>query len=753
MAVDNFGDIYVPTQEESIIDWGKNKIDAGIQFYQAHANRRTAIELCYDSYNGVTNKQISTKATTATYGSESKTKLVKYRLGRSKINLLEGEYLRLGVETTVSTTNKTAIDEKHEQLQQMTAMMDNKALLEQVREAGLNIFPGFEIPDRNNPMVWEKLNSKSKNEIIMQHILDEKKESCHILSKFDQCVLRMILGSEAFAKIEKDNNGVDNIRVIDPLNAIYVEVDGDIVLNHSPLIGEKREMYLNDILLEYSEELKENPKLKKEIKDLFEGNNSGGDSIGGTKKVNGVKAADVYTIEWIAIRKEYQKITRVEGSDVPIKRTMSNAQYIKNKKRIDRDVKKGKYEINEIEKEDVWEATNINGMGSNMYLRIRSCPNQIHHTRGTQKMAKTNYLGILLGTVNGIRISMQEQIMNLDAVYDILMFQINRELGKIKGKVFVYDSAFMPKNKTILTILNQAAENGVIEVNSAADGNYSAEDVRNSKDLVKEIELGAFKSLETMLVIKQNIEQSVDRITGINDARQGVTQATTKVSNNESNLEASRSTTYSIYYYANLFFEELLLRLVEKTKLNWLTDGGDNPGSIISTKEFGWLKVDKNIAIDSYSVYLSNGRENEAIKDRLRGLYQVQINAGELRASDVAKAEMQDTMVGYINVLESAWDAIKKSQAEQEQAQAENANQLQKAQDESLKENREDIQRNEKDNIQLKGEIDKELKMLEGKIAAQNLAIKGKVDDVIQDKKLDQEKEMANESQDAFEFK
>jgi len=49
---------------------------------------------------------------------------------------------------------------------------------------------------------------------------------------------------------------------------------------------------------------------------------------------------------------------------------------------------------------------------------------------------------------------MQEIIENFNNMFDIVMFQILKEINKAKGKILGYDRAALPKDKIIRVIFN-----------------------------------------------------------------------------------------------------------------------------------------------------------------------------------------------------------------------------------------------------------------------------------------------------------
>jgi len=403
---------------------------------------------------------------------------------------------------------------------------------------------------------------------------------------------------------------------------------------------------------------------------------------------------------------------------VPYKRIYTNSDYNKKKKYVDKEIEKGESTLETYYKETVYECTRI---GNDLYLPVIEVENQIQTTGGRDKVkARFDYSGLLFGTVDGLRVSMQEMIAELSVAYNVIRFMINRELSKIKGKSIWYNRAFLPKKKSMKDILYQMTEDSIVEYNTAEDGNQSEIDGRDLSTSMKEVDLGASSSLPMLIEAGINIENTLEQITGLTRNRQGLTRASETAHGVETSLQASRSVTYDMFYSMAEFTEDVLLKLAEKTKLNWTTIDEEGAQMILGSDEMSYLKVTKDISNDEYGVTLTDGRKESETKERLRSLYELQINAGELRAQDVARAEMQESFSEYIQVLDDAWETIQK-QREKEMLSKEKQTQMQlEMQDKIAKENREDIQAHEIQLEQVAGQIKKEIEMIKADIKNYN---------------------------------
>ena len=120
----------------------REALDYAEKQFQSKSKIRQRIDQLYDSYNGnIDPKKI--KATTMSAGRQSKTKYVKYRLGRSKLKQLHGEFLEISITPTVRTINPEAVNEQMEKYKKLLGMAILKPQIEKAREMGYNLYDGI----------------------------------------------------------------------------------------------------------------------------------------------------------------------------------------------------------------------------------------------------------------------------------------------------------------------------------------------------------------------------------------------------------------------------------------------------------------------------------------------------------------------------------------------------------------------------------------------------------------------------------
>lgn len=705
-------------QSQKTKEWCGEVLSYAEQVLKNSSSRVDKFTKLYNKYNGVVTPN-SIKYLTQTYGKQNRTKYVSYRVGRPKIDLINNEFLLRPLQATVYTTNASAKAEKLEQYEQTLGAMHSKEPIEKLRSVGVDPLEGAPIPQIGDETVWSKMSGKDKNESLVQTILDEQIPSLGLKEKLTKNFQDIEITSMCYGKIEVDYNGNESYRVIDPRKAIFEEIEGDTFLERSPLMGEGRKMPIHEILLSF--------KLTQAQRDYV-------DSLRGKttdyiqqysenySMHNGQFCADVITVEWVALAAEYYKISpktktqmEFDNSTDSYTKEIKAEDYEKNKESYDKDVAAGKYTIQTKYKKELWEATKI---GHELIVEWRKKPFTIRPVDNPGDLCGFSYVGALFNTVNGQRISLQEIIDNFSEIFDVIMFQILKELNKSKGKILGYNRAMLPKGKTIKEVMYDALNDSFVDYDTSGSTNMSGKDL-DLKAMFQEIDLGLSESFPSLIALKQDILQTLDRLTGINENRQGQIAASATATNANSAIQASRTITEGMFFIMGMFTEKMLVKLVSTTKLTWGLYKSEKAKIILGAEKFKFMQVTREIALSDYGIHLLDGGKELDIRQKLEKYAEGAINNKELRFKDMVAFELSQTLTEAKSTLDNAFDEMEKirqnDQKNQIDANASNIDkQIQsqkemKAQDLQVQvdisnADREDRQKNEKDNIILQGD-------------------------------------------------
>ena len=288
-------------------------------------------------------------------------------------------------------------------------------------------------------------------------------------------------------------------------------------------------------------------------------------------------------------------------------------------------------------------------------------------------------------------------ITEIEMGYDIAMFQLRRELNKVKGKALAFDRMAIPKGETLSTLMYKLTEDGFFDYSSGDDavfGNAAQEKIHDISKALTAIDIGLSESVQMLLQLTNHYERMIDRITGINENREGLGKATTTATGVQSAVEASRSITYPMFYFFNQYISEVLMKLCEKSKINPIYTDEDSNNLLFSEKDKVFLRASKELCRDEFNVSIGDARRFDEIKQQMRSLYEPQLNAKDIRVHDIVLAEMEDTFAGYTEKLQNGYEETKKIAQQMQQEQAKQQQELAKQQQEAISQDKQQDQAN-----------------------------------------------------------
>lgn len=663
------------------------------------------------SWNGVKAPN-SMDYLTKTYGKDNLAKYISYRVHAPKIKLRLGEFLASPLAATVETTNRDAKSEKMAQADLYLGAMAAKAELMHLKEkVGVDVMEGAPIPDSEEDPLWEKMSPKDKNEDIMQIILDEQIIDDDIKIKLSQDNLNGHITSFCFSKVERNEQGETKFISYDPREAIFEQVKGDIFLERSPILGAAPYKPLHEILKRYKFNTKQLALLKNIGATPMEYYKS---SNGGMRMNNGTLFVQEMHIEWKSVSPVYFKkmpktATQMQFSETDyIIKELDTKDYESKKEWHDQQVAKGKYEIIVKYKEVLWEMTRIGGLRE-LDVECRPSLFQMRSVDDPSRITASSYTGFLCQTVDGIRISLMNELENLSNQFDIVMYKINSDIIRSKGKALGFNLAALHKNSTAEKTLAELFNAGIIFYDTSASGNMHGRDV-SLNNMITEADLGLSSSFPALVNQASVILDMMNNVTGINENRSGQIQASETAANNSSAIQSSRTITAAFDYGFNLYIKKVLTKVVESAKITWAFFKIEKAEQILGAGKWKYLQVTQELGYRDYGVHIQDGGKYAQVRQFMQGLMEASLNAKEMRPEDALKFMLSETFAEQKAVLENSWAKIKELEGQAQQANIQNQQQMQQAQlatqIEIANADREDRQLNEKDNIILQGDTD-----------------------------------------------
>lgn len=699
---------------EKTPEWYRSALNYAQQSLTSYQPTIDRMSRLYATYNG-TRKSDGYKWVTHTYGKENRTPYVEYRLGKTKIDLLVGEMLKRPLSATVQTVNSSAQSEKMRQYNFMKGAMAAKQELEEVRDkVGIDVMNGVPIPSGEDDPIFLKMNFKDKSEDVMQIILNEQIKSLQ-LKKLNADMFRdVLITSMCWVKSELDEKGDVKVYRIDPREAIYELIEGDDYFERSTVKGARQMMSVEEILRRYNLTKAQTDQL-----DAIRGNfdywyNKYPNNF---RMENGQLFCSVVHIEWKGVNIDYWKTFKAKDSGV-VTQDVSNgitiqldaSGYEKDKSKYDKKEAKGDFKITKDYREEWYEATCI---GAIIDVNCRAKPFQTRDMDNPAYVLNCSYSGYSYNMVDRTRVSIQQTIENFDNLFDIVMYQINRELARAKGKVMWIDRAMLNGGQKIEQIVHRMVNDQILDINSAADGNVGGRNVNDPKNSIGEFDLGVSSSFPYLMTMQQNIINMVNQITGINEAREGNIAASSTASNANSAMQNSRTITEPIFYGMNVFMQKFLESLVNLSAISWAFYKTEKGEQILGSEKYSFLKVTQEEGYKNYGVHIEDGTEYMETKQIMKEMISYSLNAKEIRPVDAYKALSAQTMAEMNQFLEQSWtdmESARQQQAQQQQqSQQQMAESQQRNQYQISKESIEDTQANEKDNIILGGKVQMEV--------------------------------------------
>jgi len=694
-------------------NWVRLHLDYAQQLLRSSDYNRTLMDESFKSYNGVKRPE-SLLYLTKTYGRQNRSKFVDYRAHSTKIKLMVGEFLTRPLNATVETINRDAKSEKMDKMGFMYgAMIAKKELIELRDKVGVDVMQGAPIPDSEEDPIFEKMSPKDKEETIMQIILNEQIPSLDLKQKFSNDLLNCSITSIIFGKIERDGEGETDYISIDPRDAIYEEIKGDAYLEKSPIMGCRQWMSVHEVLRRYRLTTAQINKLQ----DAASNPQSYSQQYGTSMKYapSGGLVVEVIHIEWKSVRPMYfKKVKKTETqlafdpSEKYIFTQMDIEAYEKNADWHKQQVEKGKYEIEVRYTEDLWEATRIGGM-MELDTNMRRAQFQMRRVDDPTKIFSGSYTGYLCGTVDGKRISLMNEMENWSNIFDIVMYQILKDVNKHKGTILGFNTAALGAKKTVKEINYDIVNDGFVTYDTSASGNFHGRDV-SLNNILQTYDLGLSQSFGALVQFKNDILVMMDRMTGINNDREGQIQASATATNTNSAIQASRTITEPFFYGVYQYINKTLTKIVESTKVTWAFYKLEKGEQILGISKYKFLQVTQLIGFKDYGVHLEDSGRYAEIMRFMRDQLNASLNAKEIRPEDALAFMWSDIATEQKAILRDGWAKIKEIEGQNQQAQMTNQQQMQQAQLEQqmqlAREDREDRQLNEKDNIILQGEVD-----------------------------------------------
>lgn len=706
---------YFPLQDVLEVDktpkWFAQHLDFAEQLFVNGDFRTQKMNRLYEGYNGKIRPK-SLSYLTHTYGEANKNKYIDYRAGKTKIDILHGEFLKIPLKSTVRTINSDAVVRKLQQYDLNLGAAFLKDDITKLRENGADPLEGMPIEDPKDPNFKTKIKPKDRYEIIMQRIIDALTQELGMVEKVGLNFLDATIVARMFGQIVIDEkNGSIDFERIDPRDGIWFEFDSDPFLKKSFLFGRREKVSLNEVIMKYDLTDEQRQKLN-HIRDNWDDYYKNPDYKGKYSLENGEYTVTVIHIEWMGMKRTYTKKspktkTQMEFSnpdDGFLDLDITAEGYEKNKAKVDKDAKRNGQDVITVFTKEIYQARRI---GHDLDIDCGLKPFTMKDEDTGDPLF--SYTGCIVKPVDGESVSMQEIIENWSSLLNVVMYMITRDMTRMKGKLLAWNKGANQKGSNTEKMLYDMLNEGLIILSTEGNTNFGGRDSQIA-DMLKEYDLGLSASFPQLVQLKNDLILMLDLMTGVNNERTGDIQPTSTVTNAMQAIEASRTITEALFYYTHVYTETVMMKLAETAKIVWGIYKPEKLRTLLGDDDAAYIQDTEGLADQKYGVYLTNGRREEMLKQKIEKYAEAYANSKELTFPNLVEVLMSDSLAQIKNVSLSGWESVQKMREMELNKQLMAQNEASIRQSETAmamaRENREDLEAHDIHKIVKKGEVD-----------------------------------------------
>lgn len=319
---------------------------------------------------------------------------------------------------------------------------------------------------------------------------------------------------------------------------------------------------------------------------------------------------------------------------------------------------------------EIWEGTRI---GNTIYKRIRPCPVQMR-SQVNPALVKPSYVGYVLSN-NGIaQKSRIDRLRPYQEMYNIWANKLVKLWTEHIGKAAVIDVARIPSEMSSeewylwLKRFNLVFENSMEEgKKGAAKGQIVGNMQQNSKVL----DLGLAEEINQAIVTLSWIEERVNKISAVPEARQGATSGREGLGVTQQSIVSSSNQTEVDFAIHDLVKSKVYEVMIEYIKVLWKDEKGKRQFMLDDLSNY-ILDVDGELLNESeYGVKITNSSQLYSMYNAIQQLTHAAMQTGTATLSDVARMYMATSPSQMLHELEEAEEKRIEQQNEQARMQQE----------------------------------------------------------------------------------
>lgn len=664
-------------------DWGRQNVDFIINLASANSSRYNSYskkKINYDLYNNIIDEKDFTYVTNP-YGLNEKfpARLQNYSIITSRLKLLEGEEIKRPFNFRIVAVNEEAVSQIEEKRKDMLLQHLESELVSSLQGQQYNIQNPEQAPP--TPEQVQEYATYSMNDIrevtanrLAQYLIKEQ----NLEYKFNKGFKDNLITAEEFYYV-----GIENGKpIVDVINPLEFDCDRnpdlDFIQDGQWAVHTKY-CTPSQIIDAYNRDLSD-----KEISRIDQFNNGGMGALGmntgitnnpdivlpftsdtfRNSNTNDTTYITVSRVEWKSMRK-IGYLTYYDPETLEKLETIVDETY--------EVVKENGEEVEWIWINEVWEGTRI---GNDIYVCVKPKTVQ-YRSIDNPSICKLGYLGAISNGRNSPPTSLIDLVKPYQYLINILMYRMELEIAKAKGKKFVMDIAQIPRSQgmDIDKWLYYFDNVGIAWVNSFEEGKGKFEGQTSTFNQFSQIDMTLSQSINQYVQLMDKIETMASDLIGVTRQRMGAISSTETVGGVERSVQQSSHVTEPIFYIHNEVKKNVLTQLIECAKVAY--SEGKKINYILDDMGRNIINLDEEFINADYGIFVSNSAKEVKQLEDLKMLAQQAISSGMITLKEAATVLTSQSIAQVDNIIAQA--EIKADQIRQQEQQAQQQLEQQKA--------------------------------------------------------------------------
>lgn len=584
---------------------------------------------------------------------------------RNKVKQLMGEVARRGVIYDVVGINKDLSSKKLEKKLRALADRDVMPDIEQIQEIYgeqlTDLSPEAAMPEADIEAKYEGYRDLSER-IIKAALNFNLKKNRFEYTKIE--ISRDIWITGRGISSERVVNGFPVIERVDPRRFFFQRSSNGDFIDDSTAMGEWDVLPISDVAQEYDLTKEEIDKIKNNRKG-FQGNSIPNFSISGQ-----------YTntaFDWIQGGDKDMKVLvfKPVWKDVKyMRRKVSEDKYGNTHYKKVGDKARGK-DIKEVPI-SVWRKCTL--IGGCIIRDWGVVENRITNIDDISETLPP-YTVYVPDYVNGRAVSVLSEVKPLQIQKNMYLYLMQLAVARSGTKGFFYDVSMTPDNMETEDVISYLKTTGIAFYNSVRDG-YP----RDGYPL-KEFDLTISNSLYQLLNIIGYLDNEINKITGISEARMGQVQAASQsVGVTQASIAQSSLNTLAIFKGLEHFYERIFTKVANLIKMTF-NDHKEIYSMVIGDMGIDFLKEDSDLDLHSYGVFLEFNPESFMDEAILRDMINQAMATSQISLYDGLELLLEKDKSTKIGRLKQE---LKNKEQELQQIQAQAAQQAQDSRNQAM---------------------------------------------------------------------